>query len=1104
VAEIINELDRIEAAVMDGLKDFQRATVERIDQLYRAGQRRILVSDEVGLGKTLIARGTVAKLATLRAEEGDKLFKVVYVCSNAAIAGQNLNKLRISKELRTEETSSSRLSMQHLKIFRQEHDPDLLSRYIQLIPLTPDTSFHMTSRTGSVEERALMYAILKRIPELELYLYDLEVALRDYADTSWKNWAKDWYEKQVLTCDGQTKGAYLRYMVQEVSLRAGLSLAGEKSCMERLIILCKKVAQNGHKRVSETQVIGDLRVLFAHISVDLLKPDFVIMDEFQRFKYLIDSDEKTETGMLARRFFEGGDVRMLLLSATPYKMYSTLEEISELAIDEHYNEFFKVMDFLKPHEEDRLYFHEVWRNYSMSLRELSRGDMVILEAKTAAEDALYASICRTERISAKESADIVDDSSVRVPLKPMAADIRSYIQLQQLLDDIGLGAKVPVDYVKSAPYLLSFMRDYQLKREIERYFKQHPDELGKANKDCLWLRRNNIENFEKLEPMNAKLDSVTERVFSQNAEKLLWVPPSKPYYELSGAFSGAEDFSKTLVFSSWEMVPRMLAAMLSYESERRNAKVILSRSGQNQKEVKYFTTGSKRYPPARLNFSVSLGDLKGMPLFCLLYPSETLAECYDPIDSLNRGLKLRNLTREIETCLSDKLRQLDRYEGPGRVDDRWYYLAPMLMDSHEYLDAWLSGGSSLAFYTDEEGGEQAGESSKGKKGFKAHIAELEGLLSDTNMRLGRKPADLLEVLTNMAMASPAVCIYRTYSRITAALCYAGYTADMPSQVAKVFINRMNTPEATAVIEAYYGQSEDAHWKNVLAYCKDGNLQAVVDEYAHVLFESNGFIDAENSIALLHGLIIESMNVHTASYNIDTFNSFRSKLEGRKSQSLSIRSHFAVAFTKSDSKAGQDADRKETVRNSFNSPFRPFVLATTSIGQEGLDFHYYCRRIVHWNLPSNPIDLEQREGRINRFKCLAIRQNIAKRYGCIQFEKDIWAEMFGRALLSEKAEKGSELIPYWGLSPTEDMIKIERIVPMYPFSRDIAAYERLMKILSLYRLTLGQPRQEELLEYLIQNQQDNVDVRDYFMNLSPFYKNVSSSTMSEQEEKVGNL
>lgn len=60
---VAGRLDEIEKRIMSGLKDFQRATVNRIDELYRAGQMRVLVSDEVGLGKTLIARGTIAKLA---------------------------------------------------------------------------------------------------------------------------------------------------------------------------------------------------------------------------------------------------------------------------------------------------------------------------------------------------------------------------------------------------------------------------------------------------------------------------------------------------------------------------------------------------------------------------------------------------------------------------------------------------------------------------------------------------------------------------------------------------------------------------------------------------------------------------------------------------------------------------------------------------------------------------------------------------------------------------------------------------------------------------------------------------------------------------------
>lgn len=141
-------------------------------------------------------------------------------------------------------------------------------------------------------------------------------------------------------------------------------------------------------------------------------------------------------------------------------------------------------------------------------------------------------------------------------------------------------------------------------------------------------------------------------------------------------------------------------------------------------------------------------------------------------------------------------------------------------------------------------------------------------------------------------------------------------------------------------------------------------------------------------------------------------------------------------------------------------------------------------------------MEQREGRINRFECLAIRQNVAKRYGDIQYREDVWDELFQEASVREKSENSSDLIPYWGLKETEDMVRIERIVPMYPYSRDQAAYDRLIKILSLYRLTLGQARQEELLEYLIQNEKKQEDLSNLFMNLSPYFKKHNSITGGE--------
>jgi hypothetical protein len=140
--------------------------------------------------------------------------------------------------------------------------------------------------------------------------------------------------------------------------------------------------------------------------------------------------------------------------------------------------------------------------------------------------------------------------------------------------------------------------------------------------------------------------------------------------------------------------------------------------------------------------------------------------------------------------------------------------------------------------------------------------------------------------------------------------------------------------------------------------------------------------------------------------------------------------------------------------------------------------------MHWNLPHNPIDLEQREGRINRYKCLAIRQSLAKKYGSGSFDKDIWEELFSRAHAAKDAA-APDLIPFWCM-PDGGAVKIERIIPMYPYSKYKALYDRLIKILSLYRVTLGQARQEELLEYLFNNREAG-ELKKLFINLSPFVK-----------------
>lgn len=1067
-------IDAVEAKTMHGLKDFQRKTVERIYHLFDNGQNRVLVADEVGMGKTLIARGAIVKTARLRLKENDELMKVVYICSNTGIANQNILKLKVSDSARIKGVSDTRLSMLHLKIAEQESDDALREGYIQLIPLTPGTSFQMTSGGGTVQERALMFAILTRVPEIAVYRDELERFLIYFAGSAWTGWARAGYEKKVKDCEKKTQGKYPGSVISRI-----YEYDQERSILAKLIEHLKK-RESGTSPYKDAVILNALRVMFARISTEMLEPDLVIMDEFQRFKFLLSSDQVSEAGILAQKFLGGGDTRILLLSATPYKMYSTPEEIDEAGGDEHLAEFYQVMEFLLREKFGE--FHNIWSDYSHTLLELRHGNTAVIQIKNAAEEAMYAGVCRTERISVMDSGDYTDDSSVKKPLTVTEKDIESYLAAGNLLKAIDAGYSLPLDYVKSCPYLMSFMRSYKIKQNIEKYFKAHPNEVDVARSDVLWVNPNRVNDYQELPATNARLEKLKEVAFEGGSELYLWVPPSKPYYALQGAYRNSETFSKILVFSAWEMVPRMIGSMISYEAERRT----VGRLGKQAKNVdkKNLRYNAKyRYPYHRLRFSLSGGEPQRMSLFCLLYPSKTLASMYRPIEAMNIQMTLADIERQIRGEIRTRLDRLKFYQKTttGQEDAKWYYLAPMLMDGAGYVTNWLLALEEAMSDTDSDV-ENAISSDRGNKTFLAHMDRLRQYIRlGRDLELGRMPDDLVNTLTDMVLGSPAVCIYRSN----------GGNMAYATSLAKVFVNYLNTTESTAIVELaanqYHAKKADdnTHWQDVLLYCKDGCFQAMFDEYLHLIREGVGFSDEVSRDGKVQNIMLNDLNIRTAPYRPDTFPQFSKKAWGEKvKEPFSMRAHYAVGFV-TDGDDAKKADRKNSIRGAFNSPLRPFVLASTSIGQEGLDFHNYCRKIVHWNLPSNPIDLEQREGRINRFKCLAIRQNVARKYGNIQFNADIWAEMFKTAE-AEKKPGQSDLVPFWCFGEGQE-IKIERIVPMYPMSKDELSYARLIKILSIYRLTLGQARQEELLEYILRERKDLDELKKLFIDLSPFSK-----------------
>ena len=138
------------------LKDFQRATVDVVyDNLFKNGQQRMLVADEVGLGKTIVAKGVIARRIVDKIESGDSTpLKVTYICSNQVIAHENVGKLDIYPDQRSHDRFASRLT--YLAFQPEGGDQGVL----RLNTLTPATSFNKGSSTGQQGERRILYSLL--------------------------------------------------------------------------------------------------------------------------------------------------------------------------------------------------------------------------------------------------------------------------------------------------------------------------------------------------------------------------------------------------------------------------------------------------------------------------------------------------------------------------------------------------------------------------------------------------------------------------------------------------------------------------------------------------------------------------------------------------------------------------------------------------------------------------------------------------------------------------------------------------------------------------------------------------------------------------------
>ena len=1043
------------AAVLTGLKDFQKATVNYVfDRFYGHNPtRKFLVADEVGLGKTLVARGVIARAIDHLWQDVPRI-DVIYICSNSDIARQNIDRLKIPGC--ESAAQATRLTLLPLQMH------DLSSHRVNFVALTPATSFEQTGGGGRIDERVLLYWLLDRAWGIHGSLSSIYV-MQDYAGTAPFKKLVDAFAFNKL--NEQIAAEFVSALAKQVQEEIAAGRPDLRTRFDELRnIFCRSDAnppQDATK--TRTRWIGELRRLLARVCLATLEPDLIILDEFQRFKHLL--EEESEAGELARTLFDseaGHGARVLLLSATPYRGLSMHHETD----DDHYGDFLALLHFLE--DGDAAGCKEILTEYRAALPAVMTPEGLerLRKAKKALEQRLRQVMVRTERLaSSSERGGMLQDAPA-ADASLHAVDVRAFLGAQRIADAVEQGDVV--EYWKSAPYLFNFMDQYALKQAFND--TSEPQKMVGLVREFpeTFLSIDRARAYQPLEPSNPRLRELLSETVDRGMWRLLWVPPSLSYYGLEGPFAdpGLANVSKRLVFSAWHMVPRAVASLISYEAERQMMRAATPRGPLTQEDWK-----KQR---GLLRFGISEDRLIGMPLLLLVYPCLTFARDCDPRQwARSAQLTAADVRARFAARIKDLVEKLGiDHESGSITDDRWYWLAPMLLDYAEFPSAtqawWGRTGLAQTWAGVEAGDEDAGWSKHVEK-----ATQTLDLIRSGKERLGVPPSDLFDVLALAASAGPATAALRAYgraSRSDPALSLS--MRDKAAKTGRAFLTLFNHTE---VIEAVRTEFRgEPYWQRVLEYAHAGGLQAVLDEYTHLLRESLSVASLSTSeIAEKIGAeLIAALTIRAASLRVDEITAPRYAREV-KITTEPMRIRFAMRF--GDDRADEEVPlafdgssqgtRKERVRAAFNSPFWPFVLVSTSVGQEGLDFHHYCHAITHWNLPSNPVDLEQREGRIHRYKGLAVRKNVATAFASQalhQGEADVWEAAFSLACAARPAQE-NDLVPYW-LYPGN--AKIERHVPMLPFSREVDRLNGLRRALAIYRMVFGQSRQEDLITYLL--------------------------------------
>ena len=1001
------------------LKQFQKNTVATVLGAWKSepGTRRFLVADEVGLGKTMVARGVIAAL--LKERRGS--LRVFYLASGGRIGSQNAK--RLMPAAATVPSAVDRLGLMH-----QQNGQ---TKGLQLFTLTPETSFRIRG-AGAWRERAFLRALLRTRIGKELTRADCRQLERESPFHGSMNQEK--FERDAKSYSRQHRPSE----ALSASFAAVLQRRYGSSLCSGLISHAK-----GHR----VKVLALLRRALAEAELRANAPDLLICDEFQKYRDLLmgkaaaTAEQEMMQTLLAGR--GGKPTRVLLLSATPFRLYA--ERWQEALDPEGSRELFALLKFLGgaelASEAEKLFsrFNLGLRRFAAASDETApplRAKVDLL--KLALERNLRPVLCRTERPQKDDETELKIETL-------QAQDFAGFQHVARVLgadkdahDKLGRHRLDAVPYWSSVP-----LAAQALGMGYVAWKRAWEEGMLTTVKPGPMLRKASSVGRNRAVSAHPKLRHL-HRIHPPAASTLPWVAPSLPWWKLGNAWSKTAKVGasgppeKLLLFSHFRAAPQSIAALTSLAVEgaitRRGAK-------------------GKKSSPLK-------GGARSMGTFTLFHPSPWLIGYADPLVAAGGTWKeivevvKAQIRAALKGCGVDIVAKL-----PPR--SLWKVVAG-LEKSCRMDDAVREGWDLLPRRTAQ------GDAEDTSVAVRQALERWQAAAADVSAVSRREVAGL----ALLALEAPGVVAGRALLRHdenvllerfagVVSLCWHGLASYLGDPVFR---------GGTGARGSVQQQLRD--------WVRDGCLESVLDE--HLAYAQDAPGEDKDAAELLE----QSLRVHAGSAT------FYPVGPNGGAEKFRVRCHAAVPFggnEHDDETSGSKPSRSDDLRVAFNSPFRPFLLATTSVGQEGLDFHPWCSEVAHWDLCSSPLDLEQREGRVQRYLGLAGRRQLAARYGpeALKFGGRAPQRCSPWTVILKEAERGADdnggLSPWW-VTPGS---KITSHVFAMEGSRDHRRYERLRMLRTLYRLALGQPNQEDLLHSLGRaSKERQQDLAELTLKLAP--------------------